>query len=823
MATIRTFGRMPTLGEMREYYARDDVLSFLYDECRMRNIDIAYGRKRWPMNPASKAHLGEIIQKTIKERIEPAYKNSDQPPDSVRLAKFDYISFHSHTSITSDGGLIGYDTIFEADLQGWRRAFEDLIGVIKLLDDMEVCYRIKYSGVRSLHFMIPFEALPRQFNGRPVLNQRAEIQGRLQDYLRRHCGMKKAHGGSVMRLAYSLNEDNGLVSLPISSEKLPEFRPWEANIHNVTVDKPWHGDIPADANRKMLRFLREVYKDDAKARKGKSMSRGISQYAPTGLEIAPKDRSNYAIKAGEFSAEEWAARLKSDESAVRVEAAWNLMMAPEPVSVSVLGEGLADENPDVRWYLTEALQKHLDAKAANTAGRMLWDDDQFVRISAIDALALSGENALQAISDSMAGSVDASVDSTRVIDDIIYAIGKIRPEAESEFMRSFVKPIGSSVARFLLTGVSGERPFWAARRFLRRLREICKQYDIDESALFHDAIEAIVPWLLDSFAAGKQNDDPWLPYERLWTLQEIHKNQAIPMMIMREIADSLDIHDVKIPSNRMTAEEREFLTQTVLGALANKTVEQKAFILANFLLRGRKRVSEPAGKLLTRLREMYPSLERPISRLVSDTPSRQLSIRASVELLQGKDIDELIGANVGLLQGKGIDELIGMLGEEDWRMRRAAARMLAGKCQTDEDIEKVIGALQSKGTRARQDAVTVLGAMMSRHKRAREAILEALNAQGRTLNDRPFPRWDVRRAALKVYVRSNPPDAVDVLLHAVDDWRSATARHDAVRELSRYMDDERVLSKLREISRGENFPLRGRLAAERLLRRVRNR
>jgi hypothetical protein len=108
--------------------------------------------------------------------------------------------------------------------------------------------------------------------------------------------------------------------------------------------------------------------------------------------------------------------------------------------------------------------------------------------------------------------------------------------------------------------------------------------------------------------------------------------------------------------------------------------------------------------------------------------------------------------------------------------------------------------------------------MMSRHKRAREAIVEVLNAQGKTAAGHRFPRWDVRRTALKVYVRSNPPDAVDVLLHAVDNWGSATARHDAVRELGRYMDNERVLSRLQEIVADQVFPLRGRIKAEKLLR-----
>ncbi len=789
MTSTQTFGRMPTLGEMKEYYRRDDVISFLYDECQMRNIDIAFRRKRWPINPTSKAHLRQIIQETIKSKIENTYKNS-----ALSLQKFDYLSFHFHTSITSGRKVIGFDTIFEADPQGWRRAFEDLIGVIRLLDDFGVCYRVKYSGVRSLHFMIPFEALPEQFNGRPILSMGAEIHSRLKDYFRRHCGMEKAHGGSVMRLAYSLNEDNGLVSLPISSEKLTQFRPWEANIQNVTLDKPWHGHIPPDAGRRMLTFLREVYNDNAKARK----SRNPAQYN-SGLQVARRDVSGYFKNVGGFPVVELAERLKSDDEAERVEAAWNLMTMPESVPISVIVAGLTDVNPDVRWYLTEALQKHTDAEAVKLAGRMLWDGDQFVRISAIDALVLSGDNALQVISTSMPVSHNASVYAAGVIDDITYAIAKICPQAEPELMRSLTRPISSYTERLLMAGVRSDRPFWAARRYIRRLRELCKQHGIDESALFHDAIKEVVPWILNSLATGKQEyNDPWLVYGRIRTLEDIRKNHATPLMTMSEIANSLDIHDVKIPSNRMTQEEREFLTHTVRGALADKTLEQKAFILANFLLRGKKKISEPAGRILERIKQTHSS----ITQLVDEFTAQSVSYH---------------GTRRESLQDEGIDELIGMLGE-GWRMRRAAAQTLAEKCQTDQDIEKVISALQSRTTRARMGAVEALGEMMSRHKRAREAIVEALNAQGRTAAGRPFPRWDIRRAALKVYVRSNPPDAVEILIHAVDNWGSATARHDAVRELGRYMDNERVLSKLREIVADQAFPLRGRIKAEKLLR-----
>ncbi len=427
MKAIRTFGRRPTLGEMKEYYARDDVLSFLYDECQMRNIEIAFRQKRWPINPTSKAHLRDIVEETIEDKIESAYRSSAGPVDDARLAKFDYLSFHSLTSITSNEEEIGFDTIFEADMQGWRRSFEDLVGVVKLLDNFGVCYRIKYSGVRSLHFMIPFESFPKEFNGEPVLNQRKGIQRRMRNYFQRRCGMQKAHRGGVLRLAYSLNEDNGLVSLPILSEELSSFRPWETNIHNVTVDKPWHGNVPPGASENMLEFLKEIY-DDAET-SGKT-----SIWVSYGLEISPRDRSDYS---GKSCVERWSAQLESRDQTERVEAAWNLMTMPEAVAVSALEKGMADENPDVRWYMTEALQKRLDDHAISLAGNMLLDNDSFVRISAIDAFALAGESASSALLDSIAS--DLSELSREQLYDLVYAISKIELEGKLGTSESFAR------------------------------------------------------------------------------------------------------------------------------------------------------------------------------------------------------------------------------------------------------------------------------------------------------------------------------------------------------------------------------------------------
>jgi len=783
MAEIRTFGRMPTLGEMKEYYARDDVLSFLYDECQIRNVDIAYNKKRFSIDPTSKAHLRQIIEEMTENRIERAYRNSQGDIDNVRLKECEYISFHARTTITSENKLTGFDTIFEADMQGWRRAFEDLVGVVRMLDDFGVCYRIKYSGVRSLHFMIPFEAFPKQFNGKSVLSQRAQIQNRLGDYFRKHCGMKRAHGGGIMRLGYSLNEDNGLVSLPIASDELTDFRPWETNIYNVDIDKPWHSDVPTNASRSTLKFLREIYRDD-----GKSMS------VNSDLKIAPKERSRYASRSGGLSVGKLADHLRSDEEAERLEAAWNLMATPEPVPISVVEKGLEDGNPDIRWYLTEALQKSLNDGAIELAARMLWDSDQFVRIGAIDTLALAGEKALDAILNSM--SRDA-VATNWAFTDVVYALQKIHPGMAAEKMKLFLHSAGDAIADSILRTLNSNQPLWHISSYINQFKSLCKQHGVSESILFRSAIDMLVPEILGYFSAGKYE------YHWAWLLCQIRKNQAIPLMILREIADSLNIHQVKISSNRMDEDEREFLTRVIHESLADTTVEQKAYILAALWIHGRQKISVPAKELIEQVKKEYPPTREPLR-----------------QWLEGKNIYRVDSRAQELMQNNTVEELVGML-NQNWSVRMNAILALSAKCETNEDVETVMEALSHRNSKVRMAAVKALGGMQ-RLERASEAIREGLNAQGRTNAGHVFPRWDIRRTSLKFYIRSKPrpSDAVDVLLRAVDEWRSATALHDAVALFRWFLHDERIVSKLREVVVRERFPMRARRKAQRVLQHI---
>ena len=785
MTRTQTFGRMPTLGEMKEYYARDDVLSFLYDECRMRNVDIAFRRKRWPITPASKNHLQEIIQEAIESKVERAYKNSPGPIDDVRLAKFDYLSFHSRTSITSGEKLIGFDMIFEADMQGWRRSFEDLYGVIQLLDDFGVCYRMKYSGVRSLHFMIPFEAFPRQFNGEPVLRQRSEIQDRVQKYFRRYCGMERAHGGSVMRLAYSLNEDNGLVSLPISSHELSSFRPWKANIQSVTIDKPWHGDVPSDASRKMLRFLREIHKDDAK----------FTNITP-GLEIAPKESYSHAAESDEGSIERWAEQLRSGEEAARVEAAWNLMSMPEPTPVSVLEQGLADESPDVRWYMTESLQKRLDDHTISLAGRMLLDDDQFVRISAIDALALANEKALDTLWSSVADSVSGS--SGASFSDIIYAVGKICRDDKERVMKSLVESGSRTIGNALEKAIDNQQRFWLVSSYLQQLRQLCRQYDISEGVLVSEATRLLVPKLLSDFSRGTIN------YYHVSTLQKLQKNEAVPLTAIREIADSLEIGKAEVPSSRMPEEERDFLTSVVRDALKDMSPEQKARILAAFMLHGKKRLLEPSARILLKI-GMWEAVDA-IAHVLAQrkvSADRVITIvdklkqmEPAIERALSEKVNEADGAWALIGKHAEIFELMEALRDERQDVREWAIRALGRMGRSArEAVPALVDILfRDEISWTRRCVARALGRIGGTG--AISALIRAFTDQNRS----------VRKDAMSSMKRIGQP-AVPALVKALRD-NDALVRYSAARLLGR-VREATALPALIEALQDKNAPVRG--------------
>ena len=148
---------------------------------------------------------------------------------------------------------VRYDFMLEDDPQSWRQAFDSMAKALDVLDAHDVYYQIKFSGHRSLHLMIPAEALPRTFRGKPVNEQSSLIEKRIKSYL-----PKAGHTTVGFRVVYSTHPKGGMVSIPLRREELPSFQPWMANIYTVAVDLDWF-QVPEDAVERNAGFLNAVF------------------------------------------------------------------------------------------------------------------------------------------------------------------------------------------------------------------------------------------------------------------------------------------------------------------------------------------------------------------------------------------------------------------------------------------------------------------------------------------------------------------------------------------------------------------------------------
>ena len=487
MATVRTFGRSPTLGEIRGYYLRDDMLDFLYDDCRRRSVQVMFHAKgvrgatiRETLRPGSREDLANTVRDMFTTVLEPAYRGKADhlgiPLDAVRPQTMGFLSFHSDTFIRDGDTVKGFDLIVEADPPGWREAFESQFRLLTLLTECKVCFRMKYSGVRSLHLMIPWEALPVEFRGKPIIDQRGDLITRMV----RVAGElgRIMHGANLLRLAYSLNEDNGLVSLPIHLDELADFRPWQAHLNNVTIDQPWHADVPDGAQENTLRFLQELFDNTAADRR-----------VTVGWDPAAPVQIGQASPPSQETLGQWGAVLDSDDPAARVEAAWRLVDSGETIPLTLIGRGLSDKNADVRWYLTEALRRHGD-EAVQLASRMLVDPDQMVRISAGDLFLSTGHDLLDAL---WTAALSSARQMSRDVRDEVsryvkHACGGRRDAVRDSF---FACDGPQRVAENVLTAVDSAEPGLGIESYVRRISELAGFADVPSDEAFGPLIRAL--------------------------------------------------------------------------------------------------------------------------------------------------------------------------------------------------------------------------------------------------------------------------------------------------------------------------------------------
>ena len=361
---MKTYGRNPTFAEIKEYYAREDVLSFLYDMCHRREVILSFKEEpSWRaehnsprLKPANVAELNQIIVDSIASEMSGI-------TDTTRPMV--YPSFHA--PIDDDSGKAIGDFAIEADCEGWRRSFADVRSAIEILNRFDVPYITKFSGHRSLHLMIPREAFPEEFNGRPMSQSWKDVQNSLRTFFHRYAAVQHAHRpGNFLRLPYSLNENTGMVSIPIKPDYLDDFRPWEAFPHLVEVDAILF-DIPPEGIARTAEFLYAAL-----------VEKCIEPLQNKIWLIGPKQHlEKYQEIIGDVA--DLPSQLKSPDSSARAEAAWKLMVSRSFVPDELISQYSEETNPDVRWFIAEALSGDERVLA------LLGASDEYVADAVMDA------------------------------------------------------------------------------------------------------------------------------------------------------------------------------------------------------------------------------------------------------------------------------------------------------------------------------------------------------------------------------------------------------------------------------------------------------
>jgi hypothetical protein len=254
-------GCATTLGEIIEYYQRDDILSILYHQTVNWKAEMRFRGKFTVLRPSDPEELCRTILEFISQLtpgVRSDEKLSEYPTFDVKYDRGDLVEQR-------------YDWITEDDPESWEIAFERMKPVLDVLDTFGVYYQIQFSGHRSLHLRIPAEAFPKRFQGKPVADfqivQRDE-SGHRSIYNRLHWAINRylppsGHSPFSLRMTYTTHPMTGLVALPLRRNELEIFHPLMASIHMIEVDQSWFS-VPKGAPKRMSGFLHEALRNSGK-------------------------------------------------------------------------------------------------------------------------------------------------------------------------------------------------------------------------------------------------------------------------------------------------------------------------------------------------------------------------------------------------------------------------------------------------------------------------------------------------------------------------------------------------------------------------------
>ena len=256
----------PSSSSIRDILPKDSVGSFLHSKGsgRVREIYSYYSR-RDIQQAMYKYAVGRKI--TFLRLFRPQYERIVSPEDILPLAlctlfmrgKY-WPSLHGTVSRYGVKGGRICDAVIEIDYKSsWKKCFEMTRPVVNMLRDRGAVFWLKFSGHCSVHVIIPGETL--WIKGFPM--DHSKFFRCLSDLVKKTLREPRYLDTSFhmpthfLRLAYSVNENTGLVSLPLSADDYDSFNPEQARPERVKPLPGWWS-IPKDAPQRMQDFIKHV-------------------------------------------------------------------------------------------------------------------------------------------------------------------------------------------------------------------------------------------------------------------------------------------------------------------------------------------------------------------------------------------------------------------------------------------------------------------------------------------------------------------------------------------------------------------------------------
>jgi hypothetical protein len=241
-------GYAPTSQDILNYYGRSDVQRELFDFSRDRRLIFndegldsrVFHDARFRRIAEEPGDFYRIVRSSIRT------SKGDRRPET-------YPAFHGTQSRflnpSARSGRYGCDLVIDIESkESFRRAKAATFGVVERLGSFEVPFALKFTGGTSFHLIIPHEKLCQRIGGVRPSDSFSQFANACFDLLSRdlrHSGRGIYIDGSFcdqrhfFRLPYSINENTGLVSLPLRAEELRDFEMAQAKMGNCEVLEGW--------------------------------------------------------------------------------------------------------------------------------------------------------------------------------------------------------------------------------------------------------------------------------------------------------------------------------------------------------------------------------------------------------------------------------------------------------------------------------------------------------------------------------------------------------------------------------------------------------